>query len=85
MDGCLLWSSGYPLHASPKPIKLAPFTQCFGTLLAEGEGVPSPGLKHNDSPEPSFHTRGFDSTAELIKVHQAKKDQESSHGLGTLS
>lgn len=48
------------------------------------EGAVPPGLKHKDSPEPSFHIGGFDATAELTKVPRAKKDQESSHGLGTL-
>lgn len=49
------------------------------------EGAAPPGLKHKDSPEPSFHSGGFDATAELIKVLRAKKDQDISNGLGTLS
>lgn len=58
--------------------------ECLDSPERGGE-VDVPGLKYNDSLESRFHTGGFDSTPELIRVPRAKQDQESSNILGTVS
>lgn len=65
-------------------MEMAPLSQgykCVSGHSWQREEVAPRGLKHNDTPEPCFHTGGFDLTAELVRVPQAKKDQESSNGL----